>query len=83
MKVLLIIVALCLAGWSIEYEVRSSGEFNEKRWKEPKSIDSPIFIAEDIHGNIVKYAISLSQREISGMLFQHWAVTLYSEETPI
>ena len=82
MKVLLIIVALCLAGWSIKYEDRI-GDFNEKRWKEPKSIDSPIFIAEDIHGNIVKYAISLSQREISGMLFQHWAVTLYSEETPI
>ena len=58
MKVFLIIAALCLAGWSIEYEDRI-GDFNEKRWKEATSIHSPSIYAKDIRGNKVKYSLSI------------------------
>ena len=58
MKVLLIIVALCLAGWSIKYEDRI-GDFNEKRWKEATSLESPENIAKDLRGNKFKSDITL------------------------
>ena len=57
MKVLLIIVALSLIGWSVKYLDRI-GDFNEKRWKEPDSINSPIIKFKDIQGNEVGYQVS-------------------------